>query len=300
MRASTRRLVRRLLAARGLQARALGDRLWLVHPEGRSPGLRRLSPGAWLVLDRADVRRRMRQHQLRMGAHLCREHLAWLLRELEVTCVLDVGANRGQFAQRLRRGGYTGRIVSFEPVAHVAEELRRAAADDPEWHVHQVALGQEPGGSEIHVASGPATTSSLLEASDFGRETFAGLAEEDHVEEIRVRRLDEVWDEAVAGLTDPRVFLKMDTQGYDLRTLRGAGARVHDIVGLQSEVSVVPIYEGMPRLPEQLTEYEAAGFEVSGMFPVTMHAPTLRTIEFDLLMVRPEALTRPRVSARPG
>ena len=291
MRALTRRLARRLLAARGLQARALGDHLWLLHPDGHAPGLRRLAPGAWLLLDRSDVRRRMRQHQLRMGAHLCREHLAWLLRELEVTCVLDVGANRGQFAQRLRRGGYTGRIVSFEPVAHVADELRRAAAGDPEWHVHQLALGEVSGASQIHVASGPATTSSLLDASDFGRETFPGLATEDHVEEVQVGRLDEVWDDAVAGLTDPRVFLKMDTQGSDLSTLRGAGDRVREIVGLQSEVSVVPIYEGMARLPEQLLEYEAAGFEISGMFPVTMHAPTLRTIEFDMLMVRPEAFT---------
>lgn len=290
MRAFTRRVARRVLATRGLRARALGDGLWLLHPDGHSPGLRRLAPGAWLLLDRADVRRRMRQHQLRMGAHLCGEHLAWLLRELEVTCVLDVGANRGQFAQRLRRSGYTGRIVSFEPVAHVAEELRRSASGDPGWLVHQVALGEESGSSAIHVASGPATTSSLLDASEFGRDTFPGLATEDHVEEIRVRRLDEVWDDAVAGLDDPRVFLKMDTQGSDLATLRGAGDRVHEIVGLQSEVACVPIYEGMPRLPEQLLEYEAAGFEISGMFPVTMHAPTMRTIEFDMLMVRPEAL----------
>jgi hypothetical protein len=83
----------------------------------------------------------------------------------------------------------------------------------------------------------------------------------------------------------------MDTQGYDVQTFRGAGSRLDDVIAMQSEVACVPIYENMPRFPEQLQEYEAAGFEITGMFPVTRHGPTYRVIEFDMVMIRTAAVS---------
>jgi hypothetical protein len=61
---------------------------------------------------------------------------------------------------------------------------------------------------------------------------------------------------------------------------------------MQSEVACVPIYDGMPRLPDQIAAYESAGFEITGMFPVTRHRASMRVIEFDVTMVRTDALGR--------
>jgi FkbM family methyltransferase len=201
--------------------------------------------------------------------------------------VIDVGANRGQYAQRLSRAGYQGRIVSFEPVPAEHALLQRAAQNDPEWFVHQLALGSADGTLDMHVV--PGTLSSLLPSTEFGRRRFPKL-HETHQESVPVRRLDDLLDQALAGLPDPRPFLKMDTQGFDVEVFRGLGERAREFVGLQSEVALMQLYEGMPRLAEALAVYEAAGFEISGMYPVNRENRTGRVLEFDCLMVRADLL----------
>ncbi len=141
----------------------------------------------------------------------------------------------------------------------------------------------------MHVV--PGTLSSVLAPSDFGAERYAQLRKPDAVP-IRVRRLDGVLDELTAGLAEPRVYLKLDTQGYDVEAFRGAGDRVREFVGMQSEVALMRIYEGMPRLPEALSLYEASGFEVTALYPVSRETATARVLEFDCVMVRAEAAPR--------
>jgi len=155
----------------------------------------------------------------------------------------DVGASVGQYARMLRRAGYTGRIVSFEPLPHLVERLRRASRDDPDWIVMDCGLGDEDTKAEINVVRG--TMSSMLEPSEFGEGWSRTLRDRgDRTETVNIRRLDGVLDEAVAGLDQPRVYLKMDTQGFDLQAFSGAGDRVGEILGLQSELACVPIYDG--------------------------------------------------------
>jgi hypothetical protein len=131
--------------------------------------------------------------------------------------------------------------------------------------------------------------SSLLPASDFGR-SWGENVDADRTVPVTVRRMDGLLDEVVEGVDDPRIYLKLDTQGYDLQAFAGAGDRVKELVGMQSEVSQVPLYDGMPHLTEQLATYEAAGFALTGMFPVILDRPTMRVIEFDAIMVRLDAL----------
>ena len=69
---------------------------------------------------------------------------------------------------------------------------------------------------------------------------------------------------------------------------RRLGAWAEHVVGLQSEVSLLPIYEQMPRMGEAIAEYEKGGFEISGLYLVTSEADG-RVIEYDCVMVRAAA-----------
>jgi FkbM family methyltransferase len=218
--------------------------------------------------------------------HLVHRHVATVLRLYRVNCVIDVGANHGQYARRLRGAGYKGHIVSFEPVAETFARLQASAAGDPRWHTMPYALGREDGVSTINVV--PGTLSSVLAPTEFGSDRYEQLRAATS-EDITIRRLDGLLDELVADVPDPRLYLKLDTQGFDVEVFAGLGDRVAEFVGMQSEVSVMPIYEGMPPMDEALRIYQAAGFEITALYPVSRQSRTGRVVEFDCVLVRADA-----------
>ena len=215
------------------------------------------------------------------GVESLATHLAALLRLLEIDCVLDVGANRGQYARLLRRIGYRGRIVSFEPVPECFQQLRRYASGDTRWTAVPVALGAEDALLPLHVAAGT-EFSSLRQTSDYARCTFPGSAVTRTVD-VRVRRLDALWAEHVRA--GDHVHLKLDTQGYDQQVLDGARGVLDGVASVQTELAVKSLYEGVPRYADAIPRLEAFGFELTGVFPV-LRDRQLRIVELDCVMRR--------------
>lgn len=265
----------------------------------------KVSPGVVLLSRRKRDRRRYAFDQDKaLMRYLLAEHVAAILAMYRVNCVVDVGANKGQYGQMLREAGYRGRIVSFEPVPETFARLQEAAADDPDWTVHQLALGREDGSITMNVV--PGTLSSVLPTTEFGAARYPRFAAATTVE-VPVRRLDGLLDEILAGLRKPRPYLKLDTQGYDLEAFAGAGDRITQFVGMQSEVALLKIYKGMPGMAEAIRVYRAAGFGVTGLYPVSRQSATGRVLEFDCVMVRASAAPgrkarkrKPKTAAREG
>jgi hypothetical protein len=104
---------------------------------------------------------------------------------------------------------------------------------------------------------------------------------------VDVRRPDDMWPSMVEGASP--VYLKMDTQGWDGEVLEGASGVIDQVAALQTEVSVKAIYDGMPPWRESLQRLERLGYELSGLFPVTLDR-RLRVIGFDCVAVRPGAV----------
>jgi FkbM family methyltransferase len=214
--------------------------------------------------------------------------LMMLFRDLGINAVLDVGANTGQYGDKLRRSGYRGWIVSFEPLPAAFDKLSRRVASDPQWVARREALGDEEGTRLLHVAGGNGSTSSFLEPSELGRtlEALNGvLAASSMSDEIvRVTTLSSVFDECIATIRDPCVLLKMDTQGYDLHVLKGAEPLLPRIAAVQSEVAFQHLYEGMPDHLQTLRYFEERGFDLAGMFPI-LRDRIDRIIEADCVLV---------------
>jgi FkbM family methyltransferase len=176
-----------------------------------------------------------------------------LVRQLDIDCVLDVGANRGQFASELRRIGYSGLIVSFEPIATEFAALSARFEGDSKWRGHRLALGSADERRPMLVAD-MTVMSSLLEPLAGTRDCRS--------EVIEIRRLDALVPQILSEFGVSRLFLKMDTQGFDVEVFKGASGCLEAIHGLQSEISVQPLYKDMPHYLDALAVYEGAGFEL--------------------------------------
>lgn len=211
-----------------------------------------------------------------------RDTLRKVLNKLSIDCVFDVGANHGQYGDLLRDIGYKGWIVSFEPVRACFQDLSKRAAARPPWRVFQYALSSENGQAQINVYE-----------IDSGNSFLAPSLREIHPdhrvvgrETVEVRRLDSIFDECMDGILSQRLYLKIDTQGFDLEVLRGADGVISNFLGAQTEVCFIPIYDGMPKYIESLKEFERRGFSVVDFVPVSRVAGDLLMLEMDCILAR--------------
>ncbi|MCU0646916.1 MAG: FkbM family methyltransferase [Gemmatimonadaceae bacterium] len=212
------------------------------------------------------------------------KHLRRLFAHLRVDLVLDVGANLGQYRDFLRdEVGYAGRIVSYEPIPDHAAAMRQRAESDPLWTVEAKALGRAPGTATFNVMAGSQFSSFLTpehnEVSLFREQNAVS-----HAIDVPVSTVALELEAIDRGAPAVRPYLKLDTQGFDLAVLDGAGSALERIVALQSEASVRKIYTDAPDYVTTLQTIERRGFALSGIFPNNDgHFPQL--VEFDCVFV---------------
>lgn len=230
-------------------------------------------------------------------SHLPKEWLQWsrsriaikdIVDKLAINCVLDVGANRGQYGLLLRRMGYRGWILSFEPIQSNFQVLEQVAKRHGPWRVYPYALGATNSRLEINVAELNLFSSFLTPKAEAPRNApwFFSKNRTERKEEVAVRRLDDVLEACLDGIASPRMYLKMDTQGFDLEVVKGAESVLPSMLALQTEISFKSIYDEMPGFMESIKELQARGFDVTDFLPVTSAVDQLSAIEMDCIMAR--------------
>jgi len=212
-------------------------------------------------------------------------NLTRLFEVLGVDVVLDVGGNTGQYAQNLRRAGYAGRIVSFEPASTTHATLHAAAEGDKDWTVAPaMALGDHDGEITLHLFN-RSDMNSLHGLSDTAKEIFPKL-DAIGTETVTLRRLDRVLDDFVRPGETP--FLKLDTQGAERAILDGAVGVLPRIPAIQAEMSLVALYEGGGPFEDVFDFLRGHGYRMEMTAPVTFNRALGRQVEIDAVFVRRE------------
>ncbi len=181
-----------------------------------------------------------------------------MLKHFNIDLIIDVGANKGEYTLELIELGYKGSIVSIEPLSVVYQLLELKSKKYKFWNTLKIALGDFDGETEINVA-GNINSSSLLDMLP-NHINSSPNSKYIRKEKIVIRKLDSIFSSIVN--TGNRVFIKIDVQGYERQLLTGAVNSLNDIVGIQVEMSLEPLYDGSILFEELIEFLEGKGFQL--------------------------------------
>lgn len=220
---------------------------------------------------------------VRHGVAAAVEH-AQALRALSLRTVVDVGANRGQFALFALHAFPSARIVSLEPLAAPAARFRRVFAKEPRVTLHHAALGPTAGRATMHV-SGHDDSSSLLPITATQGQIFRGT-DEVRTETVRTGPLAEFLD---GRSVEEPALLKLDVQGYELEALRACGELLDSFSYVCAEGSFIELYEGQVLADDLVAWLRERGYELVRSYGAVSDRDG-RTIQADMLFRRRGAL----------
>ena len=198
-----------------------------------------------------------------------------------IDVVIDIGANDGDFGREIRDEGYRGRIVSFEPNPGAHARLCKAIAHDPLWEAHQLGAGDVAGELTLSISNAD-VLSSFKSVNAFG----AGSVHSSEAATARVKvvRLDDF----LAGHPDlvSRTYLKIDTQGFEMEVLRGAGDMLQRMTAVQAELGLIKMYENEEDWLDVVLWMRRQGFELGTAICNSAIAEAAQVREFDFVFVQ--------------
>lgn len=233
--------------------------------------LRQLRKLAKVLVD-SDYRTSLR----RGGVAAAIEHEP-LLKSLRFATVVDIGANRGQFALVSRHCFPDARIIAFEPLAGPANRFRTVLGRDALVTLHQVAIGPAATAATMHVTADD-DSSSVLPITALQQSLFSGTAEV-ATESIRIEPLA---DRVTAADLQAPALLKIDVQGYELPALHGCEMLLHRFSHVYVECSFVELYQGQALAAEVIDYLRGRGFNLHGVYNVHYDSKG-RAIQADML-----------------
>ena len=221
------------------------------------------------------------------GLHICKLNVYsspayQIVKALEVhkiNIVFDIGANTGQFASELREQGYTGKIISFEPLSQAYKTLVKHASDDINWIVHsRTAVGATMEDCISINVAGNSVSSSILPML----ETHINAVPDSqyiHTEQVSLITLDSILEQ-YTGLSD-NFFIKIDTQGYEWAVLDGAPQALKKCKGVLTELSLVPLYDGQKLWIECIERLKNLDIKLYSIQPGFTEPKTGKTLQVD-------------------
>lgn len=175
--------------------------------------------------------------------------------------VIDIGANRGQFALLARKCFPNSNIFSFEPLSDPYSTLTKLFSNDNKTQIFNYAIGPKNGSEIIHVSKSD-DSSSLYEITELQNKIFPGT-DELKTEEIKISTLNNLISKNNLKGT---VLLKLDVQGFEYEALLGCEELLYLFDAIYCECSFLELYKNQKLAHEIIAYLNYRGFRLDGFY----------------------------------
>ena len=153
-------------------------------------------------------------------------------------CVIDVGANVGDWSSAVLELISPAKLIAIEPGPAMFAQLREKLGSRANIELHNVAIGETNGTTTLRLTRASTGTSILSPRDEMKQLIGSGWTVEAEVQ-CPLRTLDSLF----ADISDVSL-LKIDVQGYEKEALAGAAGTLAKTKFLLIELNYMPQYEG--------------------------------------------------------
>lgn len=200
----------------------------------------------------------------------------------KINLVLDIGAYTGTYSLSLRRFGYKGKIISFEPIKNSHKKLLINSSSDKNWIIYErVALGNKQKYTNINISQRNDNSSIL----NVNKNHTKLVPESKYISKDKVKmiKLDRVIKD---NLKKKNCLLKIDTQGYEYEILLGAGKELKKVKLIQIELSLEELYRGQANWEKNFKYLNKLGFKIWSIYPGFKNKKNGQLMQFDMILYR--------------
>ncbi len=171
--------------------------------------------------------------------------ISYYLSYNKIQYVLDIGANKGQFAKSILKKNSNFKILSVEPIKSCHKELIKESKNIKNWMIYKraVAISDSTSIKEFHITRSDHSSSLLhpINSDNLDQRILKAheVIEEQQIKTITIKQLIDETE------IDPnKTCLKLDIQGMEYKVIRSVIADKIRFKNIIIEASLEPLYYG--------------------------------------------------------
>lgn len=182
---------------------------------------------------------------------------------LDIQTIIDIGANKGQFAQKMCRQFPQAQIFAFEPLPLPYQILQQwGDRQHSSIHTYNLALGDRVDKLEINSHVLFTASSSLLPTTELCEDLYPMVREQEKII-VHQSTLDgemEPWQNQLVQ----ELLVKIDVQGYEDRVIQGGQKTLSQAKACILEISLDGLYEGQCQFRDIFPLLDNLGLRYAG------------------------------------